>query len=173
MSLGSFVGTVCASMGLGLMLVNGLIMIFAPKTWFDLPPYIGLRGSFRRDKLASVQGRFTIRLLGFAMISVLATIVVNILKRSTSSISARTDISRTAYEAVCLAACVAVGGCGLVMLFRPKWWIDKYIRSRLTNSQSMELDRLQAVMKAAVRVLSLVLIGAAAYLALRCVASFS
>jgi hypothetical protein len=162
---------ILALMGL-LMLVNALIMLFSPKAWFDLPPYISLRGSFRRERLSSFQGRLGIRLLGFVMTSVLISIMVNILRGPTSAgPSPPTEISRIVYEAVCLATCLAVGGCGLIMLFRPRWWVDKYILHQLTSSQSVEFDRSRAAIEVAIRILSLVVIGPAVYFAFKCVAS--
>lgn len=50
-------------------LVSGLVALFSPRRWFELPEYLALRGSLRRTMLDSGWGRLQIRAYG--MISVL------------------------------------------------------------------------------------------------------
>jgi len=80
-TLGLFVA---ALLGL-LLLGNGLTMLFSPKTWFNLPSYLGFRGSIRRDTLSRFEGRLGIRTMGFLITSAFVTIILSLWKGPMSS----------------------------------------------------------------------------------------
>jgi hypothetical protein len=56
------------------------------------------------------------------------------------------------------------------MLIRPGWWVDRYLRSRLGDSQNMELARSRKAIEVVARILSLLVIGPAFYFAFECIA---
>jgi hypothetical protein len=65
LSIGPVLGLAAAGM-LSLALFNGLIMLFSPSKWFDLPSYLAFRGTLRRDQyLRTKSGILQIRFLGF------------------------------------------------------------------------------------------------------------
>jgi hypothetical protein len=165
-TLGLFVA---ALLGL-LLLGNGLTMLFSPKTWFNLPSYLGLRGSIRRDTLSRFEGRLGIRTMGFLITSAFVTIILSLWKGPMSSGALRPAENARIYEGLCVATCLVVGGHGLAMLIRPGWWVDRYLRSRLGDSQNMELARSRKAIEVVARILSLLVIGPAFYFAFECIA---
>jgi hypothetical protein len=52
--------------GLGMLFINGILMLFSPNRWFALPTYIALRGSMRPTLLATFAGQVFVRGLGLA-----------------------------------------------------------------------------------------------------------
>jgi hypothetical protein len=60
----------------GLVLViNGLIMLISPRTWFRLPSWIGFQGGLTEEKYGSGIGAIQVRLLGGIFVAVVLWVI--------------------------------------------------------------------------------------------------
>jgi len=170
MSVGQTLGVVTAVLLLGAFFSNGLIMLVSPSRWFKLPSYIAFRGSLReRNYLATSGGRLQIRALGLVLISVTVYVVSGLFGISpprflrTIGLKADALILRSG-RWLCLMTCLAVIGCGLIMLLKPRWWVMKYM-----SAGEVDEGR-QALLERIVRVVSLPMFAVGAYFLYLCIA---
>ena len=144
MSIGQVLGTVAAVLLLGVLLFNGLVMLISPARWFRLPSYIPGQGSLRqRDYLGKFSDRIQIRILGLAFVGVplyLLSDSLGITPRFLSAMGSAIDalILRSG-RWLSFITCLGVIGCGFVMLFRPKWWVMKYMSTGETDDSRCAL----------------------------------
>jgi hypothetical protein len=54
-------------------------MLFSPRLWFNLPPYLAFRGSLRKEMLSSWSGRLRVRALGFMLVTLLTFTILSII----------------------------------------------------------------------------------------------
>jgi hypothetical protein len=169
MSVGQILGVLTTVFVLGALFSNGLIMLISPARWFKLPSYVAFRGSLReRDYLGKVSGRFQIRATGLAIVGVTIYLVsewfgfnLHFLRAIGSQSNAL--ILRSG-RWVCLVTCLAVIGCGFVMLLKPKWWVVKYMSAGETEEdRTILLERI-------VRIMSLPIFVVGAYFLYQCAA---
>jgi hypothetical protein len=147
---------------LGLMLVNGMVMLLSPATWLRMPSYLAFHGTFRRN-----HPPIEIRALGFLLATGVLTMIVAVFRGSHLPELTSVGVGFPIYTGVCLTTCLAVGSCGMIMLLRPRWWIQKYIAGRSVPRRETNA----IAMESAVRLLSLLLITPAAYFAWECLAA--
>jgi hypothetical protein len=110
-----FVGLVFAIVFLGVMLFNGLTMLFSPARWFRLPRYIGFQGSLSRDRLSTISGRLGIRVLGLVFVTATLSMIAGFFEapRRAAAVARSTGISiPPIYMIACLAVCIASGPMG-------------------------------------------------------------
>jgi hypothetical protein len=164
LSLVRTVGLLFAALCALVVFASGLFMLFSPKKWFDLPPYIGFHGTLRRDRLLTFSGRLGIRVLGFVYVSALLSITISLLPiRSDYILFSGTTISPSIGYGTSLATCIAVGGFGILLLLKSRWWIETYVQP-LTR----HLEGHESVLVIVARILSVLLIVPAACLGWEC-----
>ena len=163
-----FGGFLVALALLGLILVNGALMVLWPKKWLRLPPYIGFQGVFLR-KPPSPGGRYVeIRLVGCLVFGIVSWMLVGIIggdesDRYLTLLLTSPGGSHVVRTVTCLATCLGAATCGGLMLFNPRWFVDKYVRHRNNVSHNPSSALLLAI-----RLLSPLIIVPAVYLFLNC-----
>jgi len=109
---------------LGLLLLNGALMICSPRRWFSLP--LGLQGSLRhrrRQYLEGFWGRFQIRLMGLGCVAVIGLMLLAIV-RGPVGVTPRslTDhVSNVGHDLLNLGAGLLFLVAGLRLWFKPNW----------------------------------------------------
>ena len=58
-----------------LAFVNGLYMLISPKSWFNLPDWLGGKGTLTREKYTRGLGALQVRVLGAAILGSIAWVV--------------------------------------------------------------------------------------------------
>jgi hypothetical protein len=119
----------------GMILLNGLVMLVSPRRWLDLPPYIGLHGSFGRSMLLTLGGRLRIRLLGVIAVTFVVRVVMAVVaapRSRTESPTPSSMVPRTAQHlwppALGAIVSIGAGAFGLQMVLRPEWCFERYCR---------------------------------------------
>jgi hypothetical protein len=162
-----FLARVIASVVVGLVLANGVVMLVSPVMWFRLPAFLAFRGTLRPDRLATAGGRLEVRVLGFVLVAVIVSAVGHIMlgpQQTHFHDPAPVRPSRgLMYVIFCLVPCLGAFGCGIVMLMRPRWWVENYF-VRPGSEGRLKGPAFEWVMRA----LSLPLIVVAVYIAWRC-----
>ena len=155
-------GQVAVVVFLGIMLFNGVIMLMSPSVWFRLPRFVSFRGTLWRDLRPRAQ--VEIRAIGLLLATVVVSMLVSIIRKVPPPPPMGTPVGERGfvYTALCLAVCISVGTCGILMLLRPRWWIEKYFTQRGATWQRGRTFELT------VRLLSLLLVVPAIYFALSC-----
>jgi hypothetical protein len=112
------------------MLVAGVLMLTSPRRWAKLPDWISLRGSIRRSVANTWFGRLEIRLTGLILSGSVLYMLAGLFRHPITVPKAYTSwldgIDPEFYAVLSVLTCGAVFACGLVMLFRPGWWIDRF-----------------------------------------------
>jgi hypothetical protein len=161
------VGWILYILLIGAVLFNGVVMLLSPRKWFELPPYLALRGSLSSDRLRTVHGRLEIHLAGLVFVAVAIMFITASFKNQYQT-SLEANFSRDRlYSAFCIACCIPVLACGSLILFKPRWWIDRYFRGPRQISQES-----QVIIERGLRVLSLLFILPALYVVWRCLVLF-
>jgi hypothetical protein len=114
---------------LGLGLWNGLIMLFSPATWLRMPKHLAFHGGMRRERTSNLQ----VRLVGFAFSAAVVWMVVMIIHRGLTG-SPRVTFEQTnpgtsphpINTILGLAVCGGLAFYGVIMILRPRRWIEKY-----------------------------------------------
>jgi hypothetical protein len=169
-SIGQTFGVIAAFFLLVFFFGNGLIMLISPARWFKLPSYLSGRGSLReRDYMGKPSGRLQIRLLGLMLLGTMVYVVCDLLGINLQFlhvVGSKADaLILRSRQWPCVATCLAVIGCGLVMLLRPKWWVMKYM-----SAGEAEETRKAALEKIA-RIMSVPIFAIGAYFLYHCIAS--
>jgi hypothetical protein len=157
----------------GLMLFNGLVMLVSPRRWFDLPTYVALRGSMRRSMLASLGGRFQVRVLGLMLVAFVVYAVISFFAypdgtgAGLPSQPARSGRLGVMYLLVCLVTCAGAFALGLVMLFNPSWCLDKW-----PPAPSEALPDVRAPLIRAIRILAVIPLAVGSYMGWSCIQSY-
>ena len=151
------------------MFIAGAIMLFTPKRWTRLPDWISLRGSVRPSITKTVFGRLQVRIVGLALSLFSVTVLAGIFGYpiavagtysfgwETIFVQYRTSLVLLTYGFVLV--------CGLVMLFNPTWWIRRFYVRPSKGRVTEDLPGLNL----AVRLCSLLFIGAALYAGIQCI----
>ncbi len=163
-----FAGYLVVHAILGLVLVNSALMVLWPSKWLRLPPYIGFQGIFLRKRPSPDGWYVEIRLLGCLVFGIVSWMLVGILggEESVSNMTllfAFPGGSHAVRTIACLVTCVGALACGGLMLFRPKWWFDRYLKLR-----NNDWPQGHSVPLVSIRLLSLLIIVPAVYLAFNC-----
>jgi hypothetical protein len=170
MSIGQTLGIVTPVLLLGAFFTNGLIMLISPAWWFKLPSYVAFRGTLReREYVGKVSGRLQIRTLGLVFVSFTVYAVSRLFGVSPHffrAIGSQADalILRSG-RWLCFMICLAVIGCGFVMLLKPEWWAMKYMNAGETDEGRQALFGERTV-----RIMSLPILAVAAYFFYHCIA---
>jgi hypothetical protein len=168
MSIGQTLGIVSAVLLLGAFFTNGLIMLISPAWWFKLPSYVAFRGTLReRDYLGKVSGRLQIRALGLVFVGFSAYVVSGLFGVSPflRALGSQADASiLRSGRWLCFMICLAVIGCGFIMLLKPKWWVMKYMNAGETD------EGYGALLERIVRIMSLPIFAVGAYFLYHCIA---
>jgi hypothetical protein len=61
------------------LLINGVCMLFAPKTWLRLPDWFPSAGTFFRERYAGEKGLIGIRMTGAVLLAGIAWVVYDFL----------------------------------------------------------------------------------------------
>jgi len=65
-----------------LLIANGAVMVLSPRRWFELPIWIAsVRGRLTPAKYSQGLGGFQVRMLGAALLGVVAWVCVGVLSR--------------------------------------------------------------------------------------------
>jgi hypothetical protein len=170
LSLIQIIGIGIAVAFMVLMIVNALVMLVSPTRWFDLPPYVGFHGTLRRSRISTFGGRLEIRALGLILVILLGWMMFGLLKSIFISFPSDTLAARSGfgYLTICLVTCLAASVCGVRMLLTPGWWLDRYVRPGIPESQTASASASWRALEATLRVLGAVILGMALYFAYRC-----
>lgn len=169
MSMGQTLGVVAIVLVLGVACFNGLIMLISPTRWFKLPSYMAFRGGLReRDYLVKMSGRLQIRALGLVFVGFTVYVVSDFFGVSPHFLRAIGSqagalILRSG-RWLCPMTCLAVIGCGFIMLLKPSWWVMKYMNA------GQKGEGRQAPLERIVRIMSLPIFAVGAYFLYQCVA---
>ena len=168
MSIGQTLGIVVVVLLLGAFFTNGLIMLVSPELWFKLPSYVAFRGTLREhDYLGKVSGRLQIRALGLIFVGFTVYVGSGLFRVSPHflrAIGSQADalILRSG-RWLCFTICLAVIGCGFVMLLKPKWWAMKYMNAGETD------EGRQALLERIAQIMSLPIFAVGAYFLYHCI----
>jgi hypothetical protein len=161
MRLGEIVGTLVVLVVLGVVFLNGLVMIISPSRWFKLPRSIALRGTLREHQyLRTHTGKLQIRVLGVLLAGVSIWMVGAFFGIFHSSGPGPTLTPSMSWW-LCLVTCVWAIACGVIMLLRPDWWVERFLRTDSTQSVEPKLQ-------IAVRILGAPCIVVGIYFLLQC-----
>jgi hypothetical protein len=155
------VGTSVMLVVLGVVFLNGIVMVISPSRWFKLPRSIALRGTLREKEYLRTHARsFEIRVFGLLLAGVSIWIVGGVLGLFRSDGTGLT-LSPSMSWWLCLVTCVGTIACGIIMLLRPDWWVAKYLRTDSTQN-------VEAKLQIAVRILGAPCILVGIYFLLQC-----
>ncbi|MCW5977834.1 MAG: hypothetical protein KIT09_07135 [Bryobacteraceae bacterium] len=154
------IGVTAILLLLGLLLFNGIVMLLSPSTWLLLPTFISFPGRLRRKSLDARGMSLQIRILGVTQTGVIGYVAFRVLADVLVTLVRDLPKSDVTYTALLMTSAFAAGAAALVMLLRPRWWIEKYIayRSPYWNATS------KRVLTFATRLISLVVLVPAVYM---------
>lgn len=150
-------------------LVAGAVMLISPSRWAKLPTWMSFRGTVSPSFTKTLIGRIQVRILGL-FVSVCALFMLAALfGHPIIAPNAGGFVLDEQYVrfrvSICLLTCSAVLVCGIIMLFNPRWWIQRFFVR--PSEGRVAADTPGA--KIAVRLCSLPLIGVAVYLGVQCI----
>src|SRR5579859_2523714 len=126
MPITKMIGLFLIPLLLGVGFFNGVVMVISPVRWFMLPRYIALRGTLRQHTYtASRAGRLQIRAVGLIFASATGWMMLSFFV--TPYPGGKHLFGMLFDWWLCLATCIGAISCGLAMLFKPSWWIGKYL----------------------------------------------
>jgi hypothetical protein len=67
--IGRLVGLALGIVTLAIGSLNGAVMLFSPRKWFDLPEWLSAKGTLTRERYSKGAGAIQIRLLGAAFLA--------------------------------------------------------------------------------------------------------
>jgi hypothetical protein len=123
-----FVGLSIAAVMLGLLFLDGILMLLRPAKWLQLPSYVAFQGSSRRIR-RNGDGYLQIRLLGLTYSAFAVWVIRSLAEyRRAESLVGDTNagVPSLVYTCFCLIPCLASAVYGLLMALRPRWWIETY-----------------------------------------------
>src|SRR5262249_52783226 len=115
--------------------LNALFMLVSPKAWFRLSRWIGAHGTLTEREYSSGWRSVTVRLGGAATIVVIGWVLYDSLIGPGAEWMHAPFSRLSGARWLCVAGCIGVLTCGLIMLFMSRWWIKRYFRdSRLKET---------------------------------------
>jgi hypothetical protein len=151
------------------LLFNGLLMFFLPRCWLNMPPYVALHGILRRNKRQFLDIRAFGCVLSILLIYALARVLLG--TPSHMIVARSADHERSSLRmfrfVIGIITCSGVMGSGLVILLRPLWWLRRFPLPKPTEMPANSSRSVKLLM----RLLSCVLISAAAYAAWKMIES--
>ena len=173
LSLKQILGISAAVLVLGLVLFNGLAMLASPRRWFDMPDYLALRGSIRRDSLSTWLGRLQVRMLGLIVVAFIVFVITSVLTHGRGAAGQppgghnEPDVHHTLSLAYLALACIGAGVWGTMLLVRPRWYaeryVEKYVRPRVAPV-GKETGDSQTLLVRVAQISGILLLGISAYL---------
>jgi hypothetical protein len=123
-----------------LLLFSGGVALISPVRWFALPHYLSLRGSVSKTKLDTFWGRLEVRLLGCVLIATVLFMAASLIPGLNRWVDTmrHSKIGRVVGRllgssifalALSVFFCLGLGSLGTMMLVKPQWYFDKYLKS--------------------------------------------
>jgi hypothetical protein len=140
-SVSESVGLGLVALFLGWLLIDGIVMLLSPRRWFQLPGYVGLHGSMRRNMLTTLSGRLRIRLLGLAAAAAAIYFGAVVLgkgatgKPPLASLFASYDARHILLVALGISTGLGVAAYGFAWLVGPRWYLDRCWRPRAPETR--------------------------------------
>jgi hypothetical protein len=79
--VGEVIGVCCAIGVCIAFIVNGSVMLWSPKAWFELPSWIRATGTLRRTKYSTGWGALQVRILGAIFLGAITWMIYEALLR--------------------------------------------------------------------------------------------